>query len=348
MLCQSGQSHLARSIALYAIIQPMKKTKVRLNNVPGEALLLLTAIIWGTGFVAQRKAMDGMQPFAFIALRFFLGCLVLLPGLIVKKARKKTTSAFNWKTFFRGTVLPSMVVGLFLFAGTSFQQLGIVTTSASKAGFLTSLYLVLVPVTGLFFGNKANIWVWIGVALALTGVWFLSVDLQLSVQQGDVMLLIGALFWALQILTLDHFSPGMDSLELAYGQFLTAAVMGLVVSLLSETGPLVREASAWEPLIYSGAIAVGIGFTLQVVGQSKVNPALSSLIMGLESVFALLGGMVFLGERLSGREWLGCGLMMGAVVLVQLLGQQQKVSSNQQEQSRSQSELESNSQPFGQ
>ena len=304
----------------------MKKAHTRSYSLPGEALLLVTAIVWGTGFVAQRKAMEGMQPFAFIALRFFLGCLVLLPALILKNAGRQSTTekALGWKGLLRGMVLPSLLPGLFLFAGTSMQQLGIMTTSASKAGFLTALYLVLVPVFGLFLGKRANLWVWIGVALALLGVWFLSVNLQLSIQKGDILILIGAMFWALQILALDHFTPKLDALELAFGQFLTAAVLGLVASLIGESGPMVSNPSAWGPLLYSGIVAVGIGFTLQVFGQSKVDPALASLIMSLEAVFALLGGMLFLGERLSGREWLGSAVMLAAVILVQLKGQQQK------------------------
>ena len=304
----------------------MKKAHTRSYNLPGEALLLMTAIVWGTGFVAQRKAMEGMQPFTFIALRFFLGCLVLLPALIFKNAgwQSTTEKTLDWKGLLRGMVLASVLPGLFLFAGTSMQQLGIMTTSASKAGFLTALYLVLVPVFGLFLGKRANLWVWIGVALALLGVWFLSVNLQLSIQKGDILILIGAMFWALQILALDHFTPKLDALELAFGQFLTAAVLGLVASLIVESGPMVSNPSAWGPLLYSGIVAVGIGFTLQVFGQSKVDPALASLIMSLEAVFALLGGMLFLGERLSGREWLGSAVMLAAVILVQLKGQQQK------------------------
>lgn len=306
------------------IILRMKKLLTWSSNLPGEAFLLTTAIVWGTGFVAQRKAMEGMSPFAFIALRFFLGCLVLLPALIFKKAGKKKPKAFDWKVTFRDLLLPSILPGLFLFAGTSVQQLGIMTTSASKAGFLTALYLVIVPVLGLFLGKKVNLWVWIGVVLAMVGVWFLSVNLEMTMQRGDILLLIGALFWALQILVLDHLTPRFDALELSFGQFLIAAVLGLVVSLFNETGPMVADPSAWGPLLYSGIVAVGIGFTFQVFGQSKVDPTLTSLILSLEAVFALLGGMIFLGERLSGREWLGSVVMLAAVILVQLKGQQQK------------------------
>ncbi len=296
----------------------MKKTQGWMNKIPGEALLLLTAIIWGSGFVAQRKAMEGMQPFAFVALRCFLGCLVLLPALIVSK--KKESGEIS----LRERIMPGLISGLFLFAGTSFQQIGIVTTSASKAGFLTSLYLVLVPVIGLLFGKKANRWVWLGVALALLGVYFLSVDLQLTIQRGDIYIIIGALFWALQILALDHYSSKTNVLELAFGQFLVAAVLGLVVSLVWESGAMVPNPAAWGPLLYSGIVAVGIGFTMQVFGQSKVDPALASLILSLEAVFALFGGILFLGERLSNKEWWGCLIMLAAVILVQVKGQQQK------------------------
>jgi drug/metabolite transporter (DMT)-like permease len=310
----------------------MKKSHRWMSNIPGEVLLLLTAVVWGTGFVSQRKAMEGMQPFVFIALRFFLGCLVLLPVLLARTSRGKlkTNNTFDWKTNVRGLILPSVICGLFLFAGTSVQQLGIMTTNASKAGFLTSLYLVLVPVLGLVVGKKVNLWVWIGVVLALVGVWFLSVGIEMSIQKGDILLIIGALFWALQILALDHFTDKRDALGLAFGQFLTAAILGTVVSLITENAPLVSNPSAWWSLLYSGVVAVGIGFTLQVLGQSKVNPALASLILSLEAVFALLGGMVFLGERLSGREWLGCAVMLAAVILVQLKGQQHKPETESQ------------------
>ncbi len=270
--------------------------------------------------------MEGMQPFAFIALRFLLGCLVLLPALILKRIGKKQIPEQKpgWQGVLRNLVLPSVFTGFFLFAGTSSQQLGIMTTSAAKAGFLTSLYLVLVPVLGLFLGKKVNLWAWIGVAMALGGVWLLSVDLQMTIRIGDLLLILGALFWAVQILALDRFTPQVDALELAFGQFLTVAVLGAVASLITENGFFVVNPSAVSPLLFSGVVAVGIGFTLQVFGQSKVDPALASLIMSLEAVFALFGGMLFLGERLSGREWLGCAVMLAAVFLVQLKGQQRK------------------------
>lgn len=305
----------------------MKRTVNRLSGIPGEVLLLTAAIIWGSGFVAQRKAMDGMQPFAFIALRFFMGCLVLLPALIAKGSSGELASVprQSLEVFIRKQLLPGVIMGSLMFAGTSMQQLGIMTTTASKAGFLTSLYLVLVPIIGLFLGKKSKVWVWMGMVLALTGVYFLSVDQEFSIQSGDIFMIIGALFWAIQILALDHFGSKMDSLELAFGQFLVTAILGLIVSLLIESGPMVPGIDAWVPLLYSGVIAVGIGFTLQVFGQNKVDPALAALIMSLEAVFALLGGMLLLGERLSGREWFGCVLMLSGVILVQLRGQQQKV-----------------------
>lgn len=303
------------------IILSMKKTTNWLGKIPGEAMLLLAAIIWGTGFVAQRQAMETMQPFAFIALRFLLGCLMLLPWIILKTERSETG---KWKTKLKRDLLSGIVPGIFLFAGTAMQQLGIMTTSAAKAGFLTSLYLVLVPLIGLFFGKKINKWVWIGVALALLGVFYLSVDMEMSIQSGDIYMIIGALFWAVQILALDHFSSGTDSLNLAFGQFLTTALLSLVFSLVVEGNSLFTDSIAWGPILYSGIIVVGIGFTLQVFGQSKVNPTLASLIMSLEAVFALLSGMLVLGERLTVREWLGGLLMMAAVILVQVKGQQQK------------------------
>ena len=198
------------------------------------------------------------------------------------------------------------------------------TTSAAKSGFLTSLYLVLVPIAGLFFGKKLNRWVWLGVVMAFVGIYFLSVGMDLSIHTGDILLLLGSLFWVFQILTLDHYSTKMDGLSLAFGEFLTTAALALIASLIFESGPMIKDPSAWLPLLYSGVVVVGVAFTLQVFGQSKVDPALASLIMGLEAVFALIAGMIFLGERLTGRELLGSGLMLAAVLLVQLKGQQNK------------------------
>lgn len=304
----------------------MDKKTDWVKKFSGEGVLFLTAIIWGSGFVAQRKAMDGMQPFAFIALRFLMGALVLLPILLIRKKQNQKDQDKDQvsQNFFKDKILPCLLTGLFLFGGTSLQQLGIVTTSAAKSGFLTSLYLVLVPIAGLFFGKKLNRWVWLGVVMAFVGIYFLSVGMDLSIHTGDILLLLGSLFWVFQILTLDHYSTKMDGLSLAFGEFLTTAALALIASLIFESDPMIKDPSAWLPLLYSGVVVVGIAFTLQVYGQSKVDPALASLIMGLEAVFALIAGMIFLGERLTGRELLGSGLMLAAVILVQLKGQQNK------------------------
>ncbi len=309
----------------------MEKKTDWVNKFSGEGVLFLTAIIWGSGFVAQRKAMDGMQPFAFVALRFLMGALVLLPILLIrkKKAQKEQSGKEQDKNskgqnFFKDRVLPCLLAGFFLFGGTSLQQLGIMTTSAAKSGFLTSLYLVLVPIAGLFFGKKLNRWVWLGVVMAFAGIYFLSVGIDLSIQTGDLLLLLGSLFWVFQILTLDHYSTKMDGLRLAFGEFLTTSALAFIASLIFESGPMIKDPSAWLPLLYSGVVVVGIAFTLQVFGQSKVDPTLASLIMGLEAVFALIAGMIFLDERLTGREFLGSALLLAAVFLVQLKGQQKK------------------------
>ena len=308
----------------------MIKEKTKFQKIPGEVILLFTAIIWGTGFVAQRKAMDGMQPFAFIALRFLMGCIVLLPMLIfhLKDYRRAGQTAVENRKRYIESILPSFACGLFLFLGTTFQQIGIVSTTAAKAGFITSLYLVLVPLLGIFLGKKVNLWVWLGVVLALVGVYFLSVGLDASLQKGDLYLLLGAICWAFQILTLDYYSGKTDNLYLAFGQFAVTSLFGFVAVFFTESQPLIKNSSAILPLLYSGVVAVGIAFTLQVFGQRRVSPALASLIMGLEAVFAALGGMAFLGERLTPREWLGCAIMLAAVLLVQIKGQQKKEPSS--------------------
>lgn len=305
----------------------MQKEPQNFQKIPGEALLLFTALIWGTGFVAQRMAMDGMKPLGFVGVRFLLGCLVLLPMLIhqIWFGKKARLDPEKNRQRLRSSFLPSLICGSFLFLGTTFQQIGILSTTAAKAGFITSLYLVLVPLLGIFMGKRVNRWVWIGVVLALAGVYFLSFDqVDFHLRKGDFFLLLGAFFWAFQILALDYYSSVTDNLYLAFGQFAVTAALGLLGAGLAEKSPLIQNSSAILPLLYSGFIAVGVAFTLQVFGQRRVNPSLASLIMGLEAVFATLGGMVFLKERLEPREWLGCAIMLAAVLLVQLKGQQKK------------------------
>ncbi|MEA4959733.1 MAG: DMT family transporter [Anaerolineaceae bacterium] len=287
------------------------------SGVPGEIMLLLTAFIWGTGFSVQRLAMALVQPFTFIAARFLIGSVVLLP-LLAWQGGATPKDKETGRGSGRAWLVASLGCGGVLFLAASFQQVGIVTTTAGKAGFITALYIVIVPILGLFLGKSVRLAHWMAVGLGVSGLYLLAVTSQFTIQRGDAAVLIGALLWALHILAIDRATRKTSGLKVAFGQFLVAGVLGFIVALAREAPTLDALKSAGWLIAYAGIVVVGVAYTLQVLGQVRVQPAVASLILSLESVFALLAGMLFLGERMSAREGLGCVLMLAAVVLAQL------------------------------
>lgn len=288
-------------------------------------LLVLAAFIWGTAFVAQSMGMDHIGPCTFNAARSFIGSIALLPVISFfsrkgRSAEEKTESKKIWlldKTLLMG----GAACGLMLSGGSLLQQMGLTTTSAGKAGFLTSLYIVIVPVLGVFLGRRAGVKVWVGVAVALAGAYLLSGNVSgegFSMAGGDLLVIVSALFFSLHILVIDHFSPQVDGVKLSCVQFFVAGVVSLVFAVIFEKPALADLLPAWGSLLYVGVLSSGVAYTLQIVGQQNVDPTVASLLMSLESVFAALSGWIVLGQPLSLRELAGCALVFCAVVLAQL------------------------------
>lgn len=289
-------------------------------------LLVLAAFIWGTAFVAQSMGMDHIGPCTFNATRSFIGSVALLPVIWFFSRRKGAEGAEKpeKKKFWlldKALLAGGAACGLMLSGGSLLQQMGLTSTTAGKAGFLTSLYIVLVPVLGVFLGRRAGFKVWIGVAIALMGAYLLSGDVSgegFSVAAGDLLVILSAVFFSFHILVIDRFSPKVDGIMLSCVQFFVAGAVSLVFALIFEKPTFAQLLSAWGPLLYTGVLSSGVAYTLQIVGQQNVDPTVASLLMSLESVFAALSGWVVLGQPLSLRETMGCILVFGAVVLAQL------------------------------
>jgi len=290
------------------------------KTLNSDALLLLTAIIWGFAFVAQRAGMDYVGPFTFTGIRFALGSLVLFPFVLVfnrknlaagKKVKATDTGVFR---------LGGALAGLALFTGASLQQVGLVYTTAGNAGFITGLYVVIVPILGLFFKQRANTGSWIGAVLAACGLYFLCITEEFTIAYGDFLELAGAFFWAGHVLIIAWFSPRMNPLKLALAQYLTCSVLSLITAMIFEVITLGGILQAAVPIFYGGALSVGMAYTLQVIAQRNAHPAHAAIILSLEAVFAALGGWYILGEILSFRGLLGCGLMLIGMLSSQLWG----------------------------
>lgn len=273
-------------------------------------MLLLAAFIWGTAFAAQILGMEHIGPFTFASFRYFVGTLTLVPVILF--------SGGGEKIFTRDTLKYGVVCGLVLFAGTSLQQVGLQYTQAGKAGFITTLYVVCVPIFGLFLGKSVRRVEWLAVALSVTGLYLLSVKEGFSIERGDTFVIVGALFWSAHIMCCDSFTKTLDPLKLSCIQFFTSFVLSTVVMFLFEEPSLTSVRSSWLPIAYVGVLSTGVAFTLQMVGQKHSEPVTASLILSTESIFAALGGYFVLHEVLTTKELFGCVLMFAAVIIAQL------------------------------
>lgn len=290
------------------------------RQLRGGAMLMLTALIWGTAFVAQSVGMDYLGPCAFTATRNFIGCVALLPVIALASrlrsgAQPEEAAPAPGKKALFGW---GAACGLLLGGATLLQQAGMQTASAGKAGFLTALYIVIVPVLGIFLGRRPGLKVWMGVVLALVGAYLLSVKGGAGIASGDLLVIASAVVFSLHILVIDSVPAGVDGVRLSCVQFLVAGVFALVLALFLESFTWRDILSAWVPLLYTGVVSSGVGYTLQILGQRTVNPTVASLILSLESVFAALAGWAILGQALSLRELFGCALVFVAVILAQL------------------------------
>ena len=284
-------------------------------------MLFLTAFIWGTAFVAQSVGMDYLGPFGFNGIRSFIGGIALLPciyllGKLNKGEKGNVENSGKRKDLIAG----GLSCGVILFAASSMQQLGLQYTTAGKAGFITAFYIVLVPVLGIFLKQKTGWKVWLAVAIALAGLYFLCITESFSIGKGDIYVFIGALLFSLHILVIDHFAPKVDGVALSCIQFLVCGILCAVPMLALERPQVDEIQAAWMPLAYAGVLSCGVAYTLQVIAQKNTDPTVASLLLSLESVFSVLTGWVILGERLSGRELFGCALVFAAVLLAQLPG----------------------------
>jgi drug/metabolite transporter (DMT)-like permease len=289
-------------------------------TIRSNALLLITAAIWGFAFVAQRVGMDYLGPFTFNAARFILGSLSLLPLVLISRDQRPASATIMPRPGWKVVVFGGFSAGFLLFMGMSLQQMGLVYTTAGKAGFITSLYVVLVPILALFWKQSTNPGTWIGAVLAAIGLYFLGVTERFTIEFGDLLEFFCAFFWAGQVLMIGWLSPRIQSVKLAFTQFVVCAVLSLLVAVVFEDISWDALVRATWPILYGGIMSSGVAFTFQIMAQRHTHPAHASIIMSLEAVFAALGGWLLLNEILSMRGLLGCGLMLAGMLLSQLWG----------------------------
>ncbi len=284
-------------------------------------LLIITSVIWGVAFVAQSQGSDTVGPFTFLAARSLIASAALLPVIGVQSLfGTKKKSAASSKLLWKGGAL----CGIALAVASVLQQIGIAETSVGKAGFITALYIVIVPIIGLFFKKKVSFPLWAGVVLATVGAYLLCVTEEFTVAKGDWYVLACAFCFSVQIMLVDHFAPKVDGIKLACIEFLVCGVISLVPALIFEQPSFSDLQSAAMPILYTGLLSSAVGYTLQIIAQKNVPPALASLIMSLESVFAALAGWLLLQQTLQIREMIGCALMFVAIILAQINPKKEK------------------------
>ncbi|MBR4684719.1 MAG: DMT family transporter, partial [Spirochaetia bacterium] len=282
----------------------------------GSLLLLLTALIWGCAFVSQRIGMSYVEPFTFNSIRTFIGGLFLIPFIPLFCRNKPMLPP---KGQDRSMLLTGgLVCGLLLCLATNLQQVGIQYTSAGKAGFITSLYIVLVPCLGLFIGQRIGKLLWAAVLLAVVGLYLLCMSGKLVLERGDLYILLCALTFAFHILAVGYFATRTDGIKLSCLQFLISGAVGMLLMFMFETTHIKDILACTLPILYAGIFSCGLAYTFQIIGQKHVDPTVASLLMSFESVFAALSGWAILGEQFSVKELSGCILMFCAVILAQL------------------------------
>lgn len=282
-------------------------------------LLFLTALIWGVAFVAQSVAMDYIGPYTFNAVRSLLGGIVLVPCVFLFGGKKKAAWVSR-HTMDRpkDVITGGVLCGFMLFFSTTLQQVGIQYTTVAKAGFITALYIILVPILGIFLKKRVSFQIWISVAVALVGLYLLCMQGSFSLRQGDLLVLLSSLCFALHILVIDHFTDRVSGVTLSCIQFFVCALLSSVLMFLFEKPALSEILAAWLPIVYAGVFSSGIAYTLQIIGQKGTDPTIASLILSLESVVSVLAAWVLIGQTLTPREIAGCLLMFGAIILAQV------------------------------
>lgn len=293
----------------------MTKTQLKAN-----ILLLLTAAIWGLAFVAQKVGAEHVGAFTYNGIRFALGSISLIPLILFlnKKKGENEETKNNDRDSLKLTVKAGIIAGCALFIATSLQQMGVMGTTAGKAGFITGLYMVIVPILGLFLKQKVNKSTWIGIVIAIIGLYLLSINEDFSISNGDLLVLIGSVGWAVHILLIDNFTKKIDPLKLSSVQFATCSILSLVMAIIFEDINMVGISGAMVSILYGGLLSVGVAYTLQVVAQKNAKPSHAAILLSMESVFGALGGAMFLGERIGARGLVGCILIFIAIIISQL------------------------------
>ena len=333
--CPHGAEHGNEAALLNDSTGRNRRTEPEQRETPlaSESLLLLASAIWGFAFVAQRVAMDHIGPFTFNAVRFALGSLPMLPLIALARRRENggypvssaprpspgsTASAAPGRPRMRELILSGLAAGALLYGGASLQQFGIVYTTAGKAGFITGLYVIIVPILGLLWKMRPGAAAWAGAALGIVGLFLLSVTEQFTIGLGDSLVLAGAFFWAGHVILVGWLIKRIDVGTLAFMQFVTCAALSFATALLTEEIRMAGLVAAAGPILYGGFISVGIAYTLQLIGQRRTPPSHAAIILGLEAVFAAVGGWAVLDETLSSRALTGCALMLAGVIVSQL------------------------------
>lgn len=276
------------------------------------------ALIWGAAFVFQSMGMDYIGPLLFGAVRFLMGALAIIPLILMRRHNRKLfpDDYANSDNNTKKCLLGGAVCGVALFAASAVQQIGLQYTTASKAGFLTALYMILVPIFAfVFLRKKVSAIVWLAVAIASVGTYFLCINGDFYISSGDTLIIIGSALWAVQILCIDSFSRGLDGLEFAFYEFMTCSALSFIFAFCLEEVSLEGIVSALVPLLYCGVLSVGVGFSAQVICQKHMDPSVASLLMSTESVFAAIFGVIILHETLTPREIFGCALVFAAVLV---------------------------------
>lgn len=296
-------------------------TKLKTN-----LMLILVALIWGLAFVAQKVGMDYVGPFSFNMIRSFIGATVLLPVIFVldKQRAKMDLPAATWKQ--KDLWIGGILCGIFLCGGSSLQQFALQYSAVGKVGFITALYILFVPLIGIFLKKRVGLKVWIGVVIAVFGMYLLCITEGFSIAPSDIMTLVCAFSFSFQILVIDHYSPKVDGVRMSCIQFLVCGTICLIPALVREAPKMSDILQGWAPILYAGVLSCGVAYTLQIVAQKHAEPTIASLLMSLESVFSVLGGWLILGQVLTLKESIGCMFMFVAIILAQLPDRKQHSS----------------------
>lgn len=292
-------------------------------------LLLLTALIWGTAFVAQSSGGNACGPYTFNCIRSIIGAVILLPVIFLLEKKGFSDRKPKTKQDKKNLLYGGVLCGIALCLASNLQQLGLYFgASAGKAGFLTACYILIVPILGIFLKKKCGINIWIGVIFTLAGLYLLCSDGSFSFTLPDLLLLLCALIFSFHILIIDHFSPLVDGVRMSCIQFFVCGLLSIIPMFIFDMNhsfssiaswiPSLMTWNAWIPILYAGFLSCGVGYTLQIIGQEGLNPAIASLLMSLESVFSVIAGWIILGETMGPRELIGCGMIFVAIVLAQI------------------------------